>query len=339
MVVRRFPLLRGFARWPVSLLSSTSKTITEHLLAETTDPVTSPLICTVPYFASVAERWPGPVVYWLTDRIERYAGVNARTVHALDRRMCSVATLVCPNSARLADYLCKAGNCPTEKVRIIPNATRAANLLPAPPLSAGPLPEDISDLDRPVVGVIGNLASNMDWVLLLQMIRQTQDLTWVFVGPAGVAIHDAAHRNARRQAMLCENARFVGRKAYGALAAYAKAFDVAVLPYRFCEPTYSGSSTRFYEHLASCRPMLATYGFEELLHKEPLLTLFRDASEGVRRLQELRATGFQDDFIARRWQESLDATWQARAAYLLEQLAAVTGIGFAAGTAEAVRVA
>ena len=35
------------------------------------------------------------------------------------------------------------------------------------------------------------------------------------------------------------------------LAAYARAFDVAVLPYRRVEPTYSGSSTRFYEHLAA----------------------------------------------------------------------------------------
>ena len=135
--VQQFPLIRGFARWPLTLLTSTADNLLKSMLAQTPDPGKSPLVCTVPYFAPVAERWPGPIVYWLTDRIERYSGVNVSRVHKLDQRLCTAATLVCPNSTRLADYLIKVANCSEAKVRILPNATRAANLLPRPATKTG----------------------------------------------------------------------------------------------------------------------------------------------------------------------------------------------------------
>ena len=76
-----------------------------------------------------------------------------------------------------------------------------------------------------------------------------------------MAIEELVYSDARNRVMASPQARFVGRKPYGELASYARAFDVAILPYRLCEPTYSGSSTRFYEHLAACRPMIASKGF------------------------------------------------------------------------------
>src|ERR1700678_4648880 len=90
--------------------------------------------------------------------------------------------------------------------------------------------------------------------------------------------------------------RFVGPKAYGDLKDYARALDVAILPYRKREPTYSGSSTRFYEHLAACRPMISTRGFAELLEKPPLVTLVDTANEMEEALNALRAEGFTDGY-------------------------------------------
>jgi glycosyltransferase involved in cell wall biosynthesis len=128
-------------------------------------------------------------------------------------------------------------------------------------------------------------------------------------------------------------ARFIGKRPYGELAAYARAFDVAVLPYRRCEPTYSGSSTRFYEHLAACRPMIATRGFEELLRKTPLLELIDTAEEAAEALQRLRACEFNDGFAALRWQASQQGTWQVRARSMTEALEAKLGLGLAGRTA------
>jgi hypothetical protein len=112
----------------------------------------------------------------------------------------------------------------------------------------------------------------------------------------------------------------VGSKQYGELKAYARAVDVAVLPYMKREPTFSGSSTRFYEHLAACRPILATDGFAELLDKEPLLRILKTPAEWLGALHELRDQQFRDGVEEQRWRQSQLETWEMRAQHLSEAL-------------------
>ena len=323
--IRKLPLLRGFARPPISFFARTGSSVATRLVHQTPQPELSPLICTVPFFASVAERWPGPVIYWLTDLIAEYSSASRKQVEHLDRRMCQAATLVCPNSERIASYLIDHAGCDSAKIQIIPNATRASNLLPLPPVTAAVRPAAIGDVRRPIAGVIGNLAGNMDWLLVERTLSLTPWLSWVFVGPTTMQIADTAQRNARATVMNHPNTHFVGRQAYGDLAAYAQAFDVAVLPYKRREPTYSGSSTRFYEHLAACRPMIATRGLEELYRKPPLVQLIDTAEQLAIALRELRKQDFNDGLFATRWQASREGTWQVRAQAIQTALALRAG--------------
>ena len=320
LTLQSFPLLRGYARKPWSALARIHTRVTDHLLRHTSDPEHSPLICTIPYFAPVAERWPGPVVYWLTDLMEQYTGADPAIVRDLDQRMCRAAALVCPNSRRLADYLIEKGQCPPTKICIVPNATRASNLMAEPPSQPGRLPMDVQSVQHPIAGVIGNLAGNMDWFFLEELIRLVPHFAWIFVGPATMKIEEPSLRAARDRVLSMPKVHTVGRKPYGDLACYARCFDVAVLPYLRREPTYSGSSTRFYEHLAACRPMVSTRGFAELLEKEPLLRLVDSADEAAAALLDLESKGFDDGMAELRWQSSQKGTWQARAASLVHEL-------------------
>ncbi|MGH9629445.1 MAG: glycosyltransferase, partial [Bryobacteraceae bacterium] len=213
--------------------------------------------------------------------------------------------------------------CPAEKIIVVPNATRGQNLLSRLPDGPAVLPEDIADLRRPIAGVIGNLAANMDWELLERVVTATPQLSWAFVGSTAMAAGSTEQQRSRRRLMnMHGRVRFTGTKPYGQLRDYARAFDVAVLPYRKTEPTYSGSSTRFYEHLAACRPIVATSGFAELLQKEPLLRLASDAEEMIAHLEALNASGFRDGYEALRWETSLGETWQKRASLMMKALAA-----------------
>ncbi len=320
--IRNLPLLRGFARPPISWIARTGPQVLERLLAQTPDATHSTLICSVPYFAAVAEQWPGPVIYWLTDLIAAYSSADRNQVVALDRRMCAAATLVCPNSERLKSYFLTQAACDPAKIEVIPNATRASNLLPAPPISPAPLPPSAQHLSRPIAGVVGNLAGNMDWLLLEKLVAFTPWLSWLFVGPTSMHMRDRAARQARAALMADPRCLFVGRQPYGDLAAYAQSFDVAVLPYLRCEPTYSGSSTRFYEHLAACRPMIATRGLEELTRKPPLLTLVDTVEQAVAAVNHLRTVNFDDGLCTARWQASQQGTWQFRAQTIQRALAA-----------------
>jgi hypothetical protein len=311
--IRKLPLMRGFARFPISPIADIGTFVTRRLLHQSSDPERCPLICTAPFFAPVAERWPGPVIYWITDLIAEYVGARRQQVRRLDRRMCRAATLVCPNSQRLQKYLIEHADCDPAKLLIVPNATRSSNILPHPAFSPGPVPPLMRSIPRPIAGVIGNLASNTDWKLISDIMDAIPSLSWVFVGPTGMPIADSEQEHARRSIMQRPQANFVGKQPYGDLAAFARAFDVAVLPYKRCEPTYSGSSTRFYDHLAACRPMLATRGLEELIRKEPLLCLVDTALEAIERLSALQDKQFDDGLFEARWLASLENTWQVRA--------------------------
>ena len=134
-------------------------------------------------------------------------------------------------------------------------------------------------------------------------------------------VPDADHRTARDELQQRGGrVRFVGSKPYGELASYAQAFDVALLPYRKIEPTYSGSSTRFYEHLAACRPMYTTDGFAELLTKQPLVHLGKNAADFIDQIEQLAKQGFSDGHENARWLASHNETWEARAHAMIEAL-------------------
>ena len=314
----RFPLQRGYARWPMSWMAPFQKRMLRRMHGQAADAERSPLVCTTPFYAPVAEGWPGPVIYYVTDLTAAYEGMDAKQVVALDRRLCAVARIVCPNSTRIAEYLTGEARCDPAKIKVVPNATRAANVGQTPQFEPAALPEDVKDLPRPIVGVLGDLSGNMNWELIGEAIRRTPGMNWLFVGPTTRAIRDPKQRDARLWAR--QNARFVGMKPYAELQAYARCVDVAVLPYIKKEPTFSGSSTRFYEHLAAGRPMVATRGFAELLEKEPLLKLVDTSEEMAAALQSLRAQAFRDGHETERWEASKLGTWEERARMMRDAL-------------------
>ena len=293
------------------------------MINQLSDPATSALVCTAPFYAPLAEEWPGPVVYYSTDLTAEYDGVDREQVRRLDSKLCARATVICPNSRRISDYFVHEAGCERSKITVIPNATRAANIREYLIETPDELPADLADLPRPIAGVIGNLAGNLDWVLLRETIRATPWLQWTMVGPTSMPIAAKTQSGARDEVMrMGRSVRFTGSKPYGQLQSYARAFDVAVLPYMRREPTYSGSSTRFYEHLAAIRPILATRGFEELLHKEPLLKLVDTPDELSGSLAALRQAGFRDGYERMRWVASHEGTWEVRSLTMQKALRA-----------------
>jgi glycosyltransferase involved in cell wall biosynthesis len=215
----------------------------------------------------------------------------------------------------------RSAPCEPGKIQILPNAARAASVRETFSGEADLLPPVLEGLSRPVAGIIGNLAANLDWELLQSTIDRTPEFSWAFIGPASMTISDPAQRRARA-ALLKHGGRvrFTGSQPYGALQQFARSFDVAILPYRFGEPTYSGSATRFYEHLAACRPMLATPNVAELQTKQPLVSFAGDANDFVSKLHELQAAEFRDGHERARWIASRQETWEQRAQTLLNAL-------------------
>ena len=319
--IRSFMQQRGFARPVIKNLLPYRRKVRKLLLDQTSSPSSaSTLVCTTPYYADVAEHWQGPLIYYSTDLTWRYEGVDPNQVKQLDRRLCHVADLVCPNSQRIADYFKEVG-CNPDKIAVVPNATRRSNISDKVRAYPEELPLDLRDVRRPVLGVLGDLSGNMDWIFIEKAIGFTPQFSWLFIGPTHRKIHDA-HQGAARTRVM-QIAKFIGMKPYGELQRYARCLDAAVLPYLKKEPTYSGSSTRFYEHLAAGRPMLATRGFHELLQKEGLLYLVdtpEELADGAERLFKL---GFRDGHEEDRFAASHHGTWSFRATTMRNALSAI----------------
>lgn len=319
--LHEFPLQRGFYKPPVSWFYRFAERYLPSLESCSSDLQSSPLICTSGFYVPLAERWKGPVVYYQTDLVVRYEGLNPHTVRAMDIRMCRAAHLVCPNTQRVAEYLVEEAGCAPEKILIVPNATRQDSLMESPSFCASELPEDVAGLPRPIAGVIGNLAGNIDWKLLHDTVRCTPWLSWLFVGPTDMKIADAEQSRYRDELMATgDRVRFTGMRSYTTLKHYARGLDVALLPYRAIEPTVSGSPTRFYEHLAACRPMLGTSSTVELRRKEPLVRLVDSPEELTAELSILRERGFTDGYEAERWRVSQTETWTERASRVRQAL-------------------
>jgi glycosyltransferase involved in cell wall biosynthesis len=258
------------------------------------------------------------VIYYLTDLTAAYDGMNRGTIQSLDRRLCDVAGLVCPNSRLIGEYLQKGAGCDARKILVVPNATRSRNVLEKPSDVPADLPADLADLPRPVVGVIGNLASNLDWHLIREAIEGTTDCSWAFVGPIDMKIAEPDLQSIRCELIERKGRiRFIGSRPYGELHKYARAFDVALLPYRKKESTFAGSATRYYEHLAACRPILATPAVDEILSKEPMLKLVTGGAGVAIEIERLRANGFRDSWESLRWRVSREETWEVRAQAML----------------------
>ena len=182
------------------------------------------------------------------------------------------------------------------------------------------LPADVAHLRRPVAGVIGNLGGNTDWLLLEKLLPLVPEFCWAFIGPADQRIADRDQGRARAAVMTYPRSCFVGPRPYAELVHYARALDVAILPYIRKEPTWSGSSTRFYEHLAACLPMVAFAGVHELSTKTPLLELASTAEEAAKLLERLRDCEFDDGLASRRFEASQSETWHVRAVAMQQAL-------------------
>jgi len=323
--VRCFPVQRGYFSRSLTHLVGEDGRILRRLTRHCAHGAFPPLIVSLPHYARVAERWPAPVVYYATDLFRYYTNWNYEHIRALETRLCRRADLVCPNSRRIAAIFAGEYRCEPGKIVVVPNGVRSENLLAQPLLHPSEPPADVADLPRPIAGVIGNLGANTDWVMVEEAVSATPWLSWLFVGPHADSVDAPDHEQARTRLLRRKESRvrFVGSKAPGELGDYARAFDAAVLPYRKREPTYSGSSTRFYEHLAATRPIIATDGFAELLAKQPLVKIVKNAQMLVTVLESLRGRNFQDGLEYARWRTSSQQTWECRARKMMTALDSV----------------
>jgi glycosyltransferase involved in cell wall biosynthesis len=117
------------------------------------------------------------------------------------------------------------------------------------------VPDDINALARPIIGFVGAISSyKLDFGLIATLAQCHPKWSFVFIGEVGEGdpFTDASLLEA------LPNLQILGGRPYASLPGYLKAVDVAILPCLINDYTRSMFPMKFFEYLASGRPVVST---------------------------------------------------------------------------------
>ena len=184
------------------------------------------------------------VVYHCVDEFSAFSDAPAEEIRELERRLLLKSDVVICSSEKLR----------ADKARVNPNAhlvqhgvdlehfAKAFN-----PKTA--IPDDLKGAPGPIIGFWGLIA---DWVDL-QLIRHVAD---AFSGGTVVLVGNST--TDMKPLDGARNIRVLGRKPYADLPRYARAFDVALMPFKVNELTLAANPLKVREYLAAGLPVVST---------------------------------------------------------------------------------
>ncbi len=187
------------------------------------------------------------LVYDCVDRHSAYKGmIDVATVDGMERDLASKANQVFATASGLAETLSKynAGTV------MLPNGVKFEHFNSA----AGgnlPIPEDVKDLPRPIIGFSGMLQECIDYDAVEEIAKKRPDWSVVLVGGTLPGVNlDYLKKY--------PNIHFLGMKPYGEMPAYIGAFDVCLNVFRSGDLSKDVSPLKFFEYLASGKPVVST---------------------------------------------------------------------------------
>jgi glycosyltransferase involved in cell wall biosynthesis len=113
----------------------------------------------------------------------------------------------------------------------------------------GASPDELKDLQRPLLGYVGGIHRHVDLDLIRAIALRRPEWTWVLVGSVQVSVAELQD---------IPNIKIVGARSHGELANYITHFDVCTVPYANTAATATVVPTKINEYLAVGRPVVAT---------------------------------------------------------------------------------
>jgi glycosyltransferase involved in cell wall biosynthesis len=249
------------------------------------------------------------VVYYCIDDYAAHPGVNVAAVEAADAALTRRADVVFVAPPALLE----AKRAQNPNVEFSPHGVdfdlfaRAADEATAVAAAAAQLP-------RPVIGFFGLLADWIDVPLLAHLAKTRPDWTLLLVGHASTDLSPFEG---------LKNVVRVGPQPYDSLPGWAKAFDVAVMPYRMNRQVQNANPLKLREYLATGKPVVSV-PTPEVARFLPHVRLAEGPDAFLRAVESALA---DHDPVARR--ARMDAvrgmSWDARVAEVLSIVARRAG--------------
>nr|WP_295375562.1 glycosyltransferase [Pseudoxanthomonas sp.] len=172
------------------------------------------------------------------------------------------------------------------------------------------IPAAARDLSGPVVGYIGSLHEWIDLDLIAWLARQRPQWTFLLVGHAAADVSELR---------ALSNVRLVGAQPYPTLPQWAKAFDVAIIPYRMNRQVANSNPLKLREYLATGKPVVSVYNPE--IEKFSRWVRIAHDREGYLRALESALAEDTPQAAAERIAAVADQTWDSRVDSVLDTVA------------------
>ncbi len=171
---------------------------------------------------------------------------------------------------------------------------------------AFPIPADIADIPKPIIGYTGVIASWLDLELIDRLAQEFSDCSIVMVGPL-YNISDVPRR---------PNIHYLGFKPYEQLAAYEQAFDVGIVPFKLSSMVESVNPIKMWEYMAAGLPIVTTNIPEAAKYPEAIMCSQDEAAF----LANVRRALYEDtpERRATRLAVARENSWLIRAQQIIE---------------------
>jgi glycosyltransferase involved in cell wall biosynthesis len=186
---------------------------------------------------------PTLVIYYCIDDFESSSS-GARLIRQAEDRLLKAADLVFVTSERLRHRVLEQ----REQLEVLPFAVDFPRF-EKERLANQSKPNELVEIDSPIVGYVGGLHRWVDQELLVEAARVLPDVEFVFVGPEQC---DMSKLKAQ------PNIHLLGSRNYDELPRYIKCFDVGLIPYVLSEYALNVYPTKLNEYLAMGLPVVAT---------------------------------------------------------------------------------
>jgi glycosyltransferase involved in cell wall biosynthesis len=175
------------------------------------------------------------------------------------------------------------------------------------------IPQEINRIPRPRIGLVGNLRSWIDFVLVEKVLQSRPDWSMIFIGPK-----DASAAASIEGLEKYKNFFWLGPKPYEDLYRWLAGLDVGIIPYQETQYTRFVNPYKIYEYWAAGLPVVTTRigGFE----LRPNCLWVSDTSETFIDNIERALNSMEPSATAQRLEVAREHSWDGIAKKALEIL-------------------
>jgi glycosyltransferase involved in cell wall biosynthesis len=243
-------------------------------------------------------------VYYAIDDYTALPGVEATSIRHLDDQLTRQASLVFAASPGLVQAKQKL----RPDIIFSPHGVDAELFGLAADLSR-PIPEPARRLPKPVIGFFGVLDDRVDAALLEYLARRRPHWSFLLLGRIATDLGALP---------ALPNVLLPGAVPYETVPDWARAFDIALMPYRIGAFSHHANPLKLREYLATGRPVVSVPMPE--VHRLGAGVAVAETPEQFLASLEHELAGDNPARRAERQALVADATWEARVIQILDRL-------------------